>query len=206
MHASTSFPRVSEGSLAAALFSGLLAVGLTIASPAAYASGGGGGGGGGGGAGAGAPTHSKKTDLTTCEPGQVWDAKQHKCLTKRSGVLPDPELTEYAYALAKAERYQEALDVLDTLDNPNTPRALNYRGYATRKLGRTDEGISYYLKSVALDPAYPQVREYLGEAYVIEGKYDLAKDQLVTIEKLCGSKDCEYYEDLAKALDKAHAL
>jgi protein involved in temperature-dependent protein secretion len=70
----------------------------------------------------------------------------------------------------------------------------------------TDEGISYYLKSVALDPAYPQVREYLGEAYVIEGKYDLAKDQLVTIEKLCGSKDCEYYEDLAKALDKAHAL
>ena len=79
--------------------------------------------------------------------------------------------------------------MLDTLDNPNTPRALNYRGYATRKLGRTDEGIGYYLKSVALDPAYPQVREYLGEAYVIQGKYDLAKDQLATIEKLCGSKD-----------------
>jgi hypothetical protein len=58
---------------------------------------------------------------------------------------------------------------LDILQNPDTPRALNYRGYATRKLGRTDEGISYYLKSVALDPAYPQVREYLGEAYVIQG-------------------------------------
>ena len=114
-------------------------------------------------------------------------------------MLPDPELTEYAYALAKADRYQEALDVLDLLANPNTPRALNYRGYATRKLGRTDEGIGYYLKSVALDPAYPQVREYLGEAYVIEGKYDLAKAQLATIEKLCG-KDCEYYEDLAEAL------
>ncbi len=136
----------------------------------------------------------------------MWDAKQHKCLTKRSGVLPDPELTEYAYALAKAQRYQEALDVLDMLDNPNTPRALNYRGYATRKLGKTDEGIGYYLKSVALDPAYPQVREYLGEAYVIQGKFDLAKDQLATIEKLCGSKDCEYYEDLADALEKAHAL
>jgi hypothetical protein len=40
-------------------------------------------------------------------------------------------------ALAKSERYQEALNVLDTLENPNTPRALNYRGYATRKLGRT---------------------------------------------------------------------
>ena len=71
------------------------------------------------------------------------------CLQRHRGVLPDSELTEYAYALAKADRFQEAIDVLDMLDNPNTPRALNYRGYATRKLGRTDEGIGYYLKFVA---------------------------------------------------------
>jgi tetratricopeptide (TPR) repeat protein len=148
----------------------------------------------------------KKTDLTTCAPGQVWDKKTRKCLERHSGVLPDPDLTEYAYSLAKADRYQEAIDVLDMLGNPNTPRALNYRGYATRKLGRTDEGVGYYLQSVALDPTYPQVREYLGEAYVIQGKFDLAKDQLATIEKLCGSKDCEYYEDLADALKTAHAL
>ena len=134
-----------------------------------------------------------KTDLTTCDPGQVWDKKKHKCLERHSGVLPDSDLTEYAYALAKADRYQEAIDVLDMLDNSNTPRALNYRGYATRKLGRTEEGIGYYLKSVALDPNYPQVREYLGEAYVIQGKFELAKDQLATIEKLCGSKECAYY-------------
>ena len=145
-------------------------------------------------------------DLTTCFPGQVWDVKKHKCLQRRSDILPGPELTEYAFALAKAGRYQEAIDVLDLLENSNTPRALNYRGYATRKLGRTDEGIGYYLKSVALDPNYPQVREYLGEAYVIQGKFDLAKDQLSTIEKLCGSKECEYYEELADALEKAHAL
>jgi tetratricopeptide (TPR) repeat protein len=149
---------------------------------------------------------SAEPDLAICFPGQVWDMEHQKCLERRSGVLPDPELTEYARALATADRYQEAIDVLDLLDNPNTPRALNYRGYATRKLGRTDEGISYYLRSVALDPAYPQVREYLGEAYVIQGKFDLAKEQLATIEKLCGSKDCEYYHDLAEALEQAHAL
>ena len=33
---------------------------------------------------------------------------------------------------------------------------------------------------------------------------DLAKEQLATIEKL--SKDCEYYQDLAEALEQAHAL
>ena len=166
----------------------------------------GGGSGGAGGTMEKKANGMKKTDLTTCAPGQVWDRKKHKCLERRSGILPDRDLTEYAYALAKADRYQEAIDVLDLLENPNTPRALNYRGYATRKLGRTEEGIGYYLKSVALDPNYAQVREYLGEAYVIEGKFGLAKDQLATIEKLCGSKDCEYYGDLADALKTAHAL
>jgi tetratricopeptide (TPR) repeat protein len=156
--------------------------------------------------GSAAPAPGGSADLKTCDRGLVWDAKKKKCLVKRSGVLPDGDLIEDAYALAKAERYQEALDLLDTLDNPNTARALNYRGYVTRKLGRTDEGITYYLKSIALDPSYPQVREYLGEAYVIEGKFDLAKEQLATIEKLCGSKACENYVDLAAALEKAHAL
>ena len=131
----------------------------------------------GGDNGAGGAAHKmNRSDLTTCAPGMVWATKHRKCLMRHSGALTDPDLTEYAYALAKADRYQEAIDVLDLLDNPNTPRALNYRGYATRKLGRTDEGIGYYLKSIALDPNYPQVREYLGEAYVIKGKYDLAKE------------------------------
>ncbi len=201
---SASFPSTRHAS---AIFCGILAVGLGFAAPAAIAAGGDDSSGAGGAtAEKKADPGIKKTDLTTCPPGQVWDKKTHKCLERRSGVLPDSELTEYAYSLAKADRYQEAIDVLDLLDNPNTPRALNYRGYATRKLGRTDEGIGYYLQSVALDPNYPQVREYLGEAYVVQGKFDLAKEQLSTIAKLCGSTECEYYEDLADALEKAHAL
>ena len=88
------------------------------------------------------------------------------------------------------------------MQNPNTAKALNYRGYATRKLGRTDEGIGYYLKSVALDPNYAQVREYLGEAYVIKGRVDLAQEQLVKIKALC-STTCEEYEDLAAAIAAA---
>src|SRR6202451_119334 len=196
--------------LMAALSCGALLLGVALDAPAALAASdeqqnaapSGGGGGAAANPGTSAGKSVNRTDLTTCMPGQVWDPKKHKCLQRHSGVLPDSDLTGYANALLKADRFEEAIDVLDLLDNPNTPRALNYRGYATRKLGRTDEGISYYLKSVALDPLYPQVREYLGEAYVIKGKYDLAKQQLSTIERLCG-KSCEYYEDLAGALTQA---
>jgi tetratricopeptide (TPR) repeat protein len=211
MSASPSFVDKNRPGLVSIGFCGVFAIGLALAAPAAKAAGGDSGGTGASAGSSGGTMEkkangTKKTDLTTCAPGQVWDKKTHKCLERHSGVLPDPDLTEYAYSLAKADRYQEAIDVLDMLGNSNTPRALNYRGYATRKLGRTEEGIGYYLKSVALDPNYTQVREYLGEAYVIQGKYDLAKDQLATIEKLCGSKECEYYEDLAGALETAHAL
>ena len=185
MTASLSSADKGHPGLASIVFCGIVAIGLGFGAPAAKAAGGDNSSGATGGASAEKKANNgmKKTDLTTCAPGEVWDKKKKKCLERHSGVLPDSDLTEYAYSLAKADRYQEAIDVLDTLDNPNTPRALNYRGYATRKQGRTDEGIGYYLKSVALDPNYPQVREYLGEAYVIQGKLDLAKDQLRTIEK-----------------------
>jgi Flp pilus assembly protein TadD len=122
-----------------------------------------------------------------------------QCVKKQAGVLPDGALTDYAYALAKAGRYGEALGVLDLLKDPNTAVALNYRGYATRKLGRTDEGIGYYLKSVALDPHYAQVREYLGEAYLVKGDMASAKAQLQAIKGICGTV-CEEYQHLAVAI------
>jgi tetratricopeptide (TPR) repeat protein len=139
---------------------------------------------------------------TTCSKGKIFDARHNRCVKAERDALPDTDMTEYAYALAKSDRYEEALGILDLLENPNTPRALNYRGYATRKLGRTEEGISYYLQSVALDPNYTQVREYLGEAYASEGKIDLAKVELVSIKNLCGT-DCADYQDLADAIQSA---
>jgi len=149
-----------------------------------------GGGGGDGG---------DRTNTTGCGSGQVWDSKTGKCVKAERGVLPDKALAENAFALAKAERYAEALAVLDLLQDPNTAVALNYRGYATRKLGSVDEGIGYYLKSVALDPGYAQVREYLGEAYVQKGDIAAAKAQLQAIETICGT-GCEEYTDLAEAI------
>ncbi|HWK47068.1 MAG TPA: tetratricopeptide repeat protein [Stellaceae bacterium] len=139
------------------------------------------------------------SDTPTCKKGEVYDSKTKQCVKQQGSNLPDQDRTDYAYALAKAGRYEEALAMLDTLKDPNTSEALNYRGYATRKLGRTDEGIGYYLKSVALDPRYAKVREYLGEAYVVKGRVDLAREQLAIIKGICGT-GCEEYRDLATAI------
>lgn len=137
-----------------------------------------------------------------CPKGQVWDSKSQRCVLQTSHLVPDADRTDYAYRLAKDGRYEEALALLDTLEKPNTAKALNYRGYATRKLGRTDEGINYYLQSVKLDPQYAQVREYLGEAYVTKGRLDLAQEQLQLIQSICGNT-CEEYRDLAEAIQGA---
>jgi tetratricopeptide (TPR) repeat protein len=160
-----------------------LALGVVTAGPARSDGGGGGGG----------------SDTVTCPRGEVYDPGRMKCVKQQAGVLPDEVLVEYAYALAKAARYDESLEVLNLLVKPNTAKALNYRGYATRKLGRIDEGIGFYRQSVALDPRYAQVREYLGEAYAIKGDMARARAQLRAIKGICGTA-CEEYQDLAKAI------
>jgi tetratricopeptide (TPR) repeat protein len=152
-----------------------------------------------------ADSDSRDSSDQTCGKGQVWDSKTQHCVKAENGVLPDKTLTDYAEALLKAHRYQEALAVLDLLKDPNTAVALNYRGYATRKLGRIDQGIAYYLRSVALDPHYPQVREYLGEAYLLKGDMAGAEAQLRAIKGICGTV-CSSYEHLAVAIADPHDL
>ena len=142
-------------------------------------------------------TNSKTRD---CPSGQVYDSTLKQCVAEKSSRLSDDDKTHYAYHLAKKGEYQAALNLLDTLKNANTAEAWNYRGYATRKLGRTDEGIGYYQRSLALNPQYAKVREYLGEAWLVKGRPDLAKEQLKTIATLCGVQ-CEEYRDLQAAIN-----
>jgi pentatricopeptide repeat protein len=163
-------------------YAGLLAFGFSLAAGAALAAG------------------SSPSDTPTCSRGEVYNSSTKKCEKRQAGALPDQDLANYAYALAKAKRYDEALEVLDLMKNQNTAQALNYRGYATRHMGKLDEGIQFYLRSVKLDPRYAQVREYLGEAYVIKGDLASAKYQLRKIKGICGNTECEEYEDLEKAI------
>ena len=58
--------------------------------------------------------------------------------------------------------------------------------------------LKHYLKALKLQPGHKGAHEYLGELYVLVGQMAKAKAMLAQLEKLCGNKTCEEYEDLAK--------
>jgi tetratricopeptide (TPR) repeat protein len=94
--------------------------------------------------------------------------------------------------------------MLKLVKRQDDPKVLNYIGYSTRKLGRIEEGIRYYLAALKLDPNYHIVREYLGEGYLQQGNPELAKEQLSELETRCG-KSCAEYRTLVAALAKGDA-
>lgn len=135
-----------------------------------------------------------------CASGQLWSSKAGSCTPGKSAAVTDDELRYEGIWLAKNDRYAEALDMLRLVKQQDDPRVLTYIGYSTRKLGRVEEGIGYYMKALAINPDYHTVREYLGEGYLQEEKPDLAREQLSELEKRCG-KDCIEYRTLAAAID-----
>src|SRR3954453_5219954 len=97
---------------------------ISVAVDSAFAAGGGGGGGGSGGGGSsggssgggssgsggsmgGSGGNGGNGLMNTCRTGKVWNTKKHACVKAERGAIPDEELTEYAYSLAKHDRYPE---------------------------------------------------------------------------------------------------
>ena len=133
-----------------------------------------------------------------CEQGKVYDKKTKTCIASSTRLFDDDELYVTGRELALAGRYEDALDILGAVADKDA-MTLTMIGYATRKLGRTDEGIAIYHQALALDPDNLNTHEYLGEGYLAAGRIDLAELQLDVLERLCGV-DCEQYQDLNKAI------
>jgi tetratricopeptide (TPR) repeat protein len=110
-------------------------------------------------------------------------------------TMNDEELYSAGYILAKAGDYQDALDLLGAVKNQNDVRVLTMTGYSTRKLGKIDEGMTYYMKALSIDPNSVTTREYLGEAYLQKKDLPDAKAQLVEIQNRCGTT-CESFTEL----------
>jgi len=158
----------------------MLSAGL-VASPPALAAGGG---------------DSDSSSQRKCKRGLVWNAQQGKCVEKTS-QLDRESIYQAGRYLAHAERYEEAIDVLSIGADRGDKRILNYLGYAHRKAGRIDVGLTYYRAALDIDPEYTLVREYMGEALLQKGDLKGALDQLAEIRRLCQGRDCGEYQELS---------
>ena len=136
---------------------------------------------------------------TSCGTGQVWRSGTDACIDGRSAALSDEDLYLAAGEFVLEARYAEALPLLFRIKDRNQPQVLNLIGYSTRKLGDIDKGIDYYHQALAVDPGYTKARQYLGEAYLLKGDVDKAKEQLDEIADRCGGP-CDDYELLVAAI------
>jgi tetratricopeptide (TPR) repeat protein len=146
---------------------------------------------------AGSPAFAAMDDAPKCKEGTTYNEASKKC--EQTSSLEDDALTRQGRALALAGHYENALEALMAVRNKDDATVLTYIGYATRKLGKVDEGIAWYRKALALDPGNLYTREYLGEGYVALGRIDLARQELARLEALCG-RTCAQYEALSSAI------
>lgn len=109
---------------------------------------------------------------------RVFEANRAKDWARSAGILRDALATSpgnadyhnlYAYALRKG---------------PNPDMALVFK---------------HYQEALRIDPKHRGAHEYIGEAYLMVGDLDKAKEHLKALDRLC-FLPCDEYTDLKKAL------
>jgi hypothetical protein len=56
--------------------------------------------------------------------------------------------------------------------------------------------------ALKINPNHKGAHEYIGEAYLLQGKGAEAEMHLVKLEQICGGRGCEEYQDLAKSISE----
>jgi hypothetical protein len=85
--------------------------------------------------------------------------------------------------------------------NPGNAEYHNMYAYALRMGDKPqmDLVFKHYNEALRLEPRHRGAHEYLGEAYLMSGNLDKAKEQLRTLDKLCFFS-CKEYDLLKKAI------
>jgi Tfp pilus assembly protein PilF len=104
----------------------------------------------------------------------------------------------------KAKDWEKAIVQfkLAIVQEPKNADAYNLLAYSYRKQAKPDlpKAFENYNLALKLDPKHKGAHEYIGEAYLMDNKPAEAEKHLAIVESLCGSKTCEEYQDLAKAI------
>jgi Flp pilus assembly protein TadD len=106
----------------------------------------------------------------------------------------------HAYALIyKQQDYAQAITALRALGRDEHPDVANLIGFASRKLGRTEDARSWYETALAADPNHTRTWQYYGMWHLERGDRPKAEQHLKTIEAICGTQ-CDDYRSLKLAL------
>ena len=108
---------------------------------------------------------------------------------------------EKAYALIyDRQDYATGIEELRSLHRDDHPDVANLIGYASRKLGRTEDAVVWYERALAADPKHTRTWQYYGMWHLEMGDRAKAEENLERIRLICGGA-CEDYTSLRDALD-----
>jgi tetratricopeptide (TPR) repeat protein len=128
------------------------------------------------------------------KPADAKPADKKSDLDFRSGY-------KLAYdAVYTRQDYAGAIAILATLGRDDHPDVANLIGFASRKLGRTEDARAWYEKALASDPDHSRTWQYYGLLHLERGDRAKAEQHLARIELICG-RGCEEYTSLRDALN-----
>ena len=114
----------------------------------------------------------------------------------------DAYIERYEAAAARQD-WRAAADGLKeaVAKEPGNARYHNLYAYSLRKGPSPDLGLvfKHYNEALKLDPQHRGAHEYIGEAYLMLGNLDKAKEHLAQLDKLC-FLPCAEYTNLKKAI------
>lgn len=107
-------------------------------------------------------------------------------------------------AAIKSSEWKKAIGEFSAAvkEQPRNADAHNLLAYSFRKQATPDlpKAFEHYTMALKLNPNHKGAHEYIGEAYLMDGKPAKAEEHLASLKTICGGSACEEVDDLAKAL------
>ena len=114
----------------------------------------------------------------------------------------DPVLDKVSEATKRQDWAAAAAVLKDAVaSNPNNANYHNLYAYSIRKGANPDMSLvfKHYNEALRIDPKHRGAHEYIGEAYLMVGNLQKAKEHLGQLDNLCFFP-CAEYTDLKKAI------
>lgn len=114
----------------------------------------------------------------------------------------DPVLDKVSEATKRQDWAAAAAVLKDAVaSNPENANYHNLYAYSIRKGANPDMNLvfKHYNEALRIEPKHRGAHEYIGEAYLMVGNLEKAKEHLGVLDKLCFFP-CSEYTDLKKAI------